>query len=222
MADGRGRPGAAQIGAGRSLTIRLADGSGSCTYRSDGHDLAIDLSAAGEGAIEGDVVAEMDQSAFSDFVNEMWSVFGLLYSNRVSIVRGTFEQFAAWEPALQALWFDRPIYSETTVDSLVDRSGGPLDLAQAFTVQSDRDEMAHFLRTTGYLVVRGVFSAGEVDEFNRLIADEKVKATAGDNRSWWATDAEGTTFAAGSSISVCANDALRIWPTTLGSALSCR
>ena len=191
MADGRGRPGAAQIGAGRSLTIRLVDGSASCTYRSDGHDLSIEPSAEGGGATEGDVVAEMDQSAFSDFVNEMWSVFGLLYANRVRIVRGTFEQFAAWEPALQALWFDRPIYSETTVDSLVDRSGRPLDLAQTFTLHDDHDEMAHFLRTTGYLVVRGVFSAGEVDELNALIADEKVKATAGDSRSWWATDAEG-------------------------------
>ena len=151
LADGRGRPGAAQLGAGRSLTIRLVDGSASCTYRSDGRDLSIEPSAEGGGATEGDVVAEMDQSAFSDFVNEMWSVFGLLYANRVRIVRGTFEHFAAWEPALQALWFDRPIYSEATVDSLVDRSGRPLDLAQSFTLRDDRDEMAHFfLRTTGY------------------------------------------------------------------------
>ena len=96
LAEGRGRPGAAQLGAGRSLTIRLADGAGTCTYRSDGHDLSIDPSAEGGGAVEGDVVAEMDQSAFSDFVNEMWTVFGLLYANRVRIARGTFEQFAAW------------------------------------------------------------------------------------------------------------------------------
>ena len=191
LAEGRGRPGAAQLGAGRSLTIRLADGAGTCTYRSDGRDLSIDTSTEGGGAVEGDVVAEMDQSAFSDFVNEMWTVFGLLYANRVRIVRGTFEQFAAWEPALQALWFDRPIYSEATVDSLVDRSGQPLDLARAFTLSDDHDEMAHFLRTTGYLVVRGAFSVSEVDELNALIASEKAKATAGDNRSWWATDADG-------------------------------
>ena len=190
LADGRGRPGAAHIGAGRSLTIRLADGTGACTYRSDGRDISIELSGEGEGGA-GEVVAEMDQSAFSDFVNEMWSVFGLLYANRVRVTQGTFEHFAAWEPALQGLWFDRPIYSASTVDSLVDRSGRPLDLAQTFTLADDRDEMAHFLRTTGYLVVRGAFAASEIDGLNAMVAREKATAKAGDNRSWWATDADG-------------------------------
>jgi hypothetical protein len=186
LADGRGRAGAAQLGVGRSLTIRLVDGDSACTYRSDGRDLSIEMDSA-----DGGVVAEMDQSAFSDFVNEMWSVFGLLYSNRVRIVRGTFEQFAAWEPALQALWFDRPIYTQATVDTLVDRAGRPLDLARSFTVAEDRDDMAHFLRTTGYLVVRAVFATSEIDELNTLIATEKATARSGDNRSWWATGADG-------------------------------
>src|SRR5690349_19710762 len=76
LSEGRGRPGAAHLGARRSLTIRLTDGA-SCTYRSDGNDIAVELDAADEG-----VVVELDQAAFSDFVNEMWSVFGLLYSSR--------------------------------------------------------------------------------------------------------------------------------------------
>jgi hypothetical protein len=85
------------MGAGRSLTIRLIDGA-SCTYRSDGRDLSAALDTD-----DGTVVVEVDQQAFSDFANEMWSVFGLLYAGRVHVQRGTFEQFAAWEPALQAL-----------------------------------------------------------------------------------------------------------------------
>jgi ectoine hydroxylase-related dioxygenase (phytanoyl-CoA dioxygenase family) len=185
LVAGRGQPGAAQLGAGPSLTISLTDGS-SCTYRSDGHDVTIDV-----GGADGKVVAEMDQAAFSDFVNEMWSVFGLLYAGRVQITRGTFEQFAAWEPALQALWFDRPIYSPAIVDTLVDRAGMPLDLARSFTMADDHDEMAHFLRTTGYLVIRSVFSDDEVGTLNALVAAEKATAASGDNRSWWATDAEG-------------------------------
>lgn len=186
LSDGRGRAGAVQLGAGRSLTIRVTDSGGACTYRSDGRDLTIDIDGA-----DGHVVAEMDQSAFSDFANEMWSVFGLLYANRVRIVGGTFEQFAAWEPALQALWFDRPIYSQATVDSLVDRAGRPLELTQSFTLGDDRDDMAHFLRTAGYLVVRGVFASSEIDELNSLVAGEKATARSGDNRSWWATGADG-------------------------------
>src|SRR6476659_4566784 len=186
LADGRGRAGAAHLGIGRSLTIRLVDDGGACTYRSDGRDLSIDMDGA-----DGYVVAEMDQSAFSDFANEMWSVFGLLYANRVRIVQGAFDHFAAWEPALQALWFDRPIYSRATIESLVDRSGRPLDLARSFTLSDDRDDMAHFLRTTGYLVIRGAFARDEIDELNALIADEKAQAQSGDKRSWWATGADG-------------------------------
>src|SRR5260370_3650 len=79
----------------------------------------------------------------------------------------------------------------TRAASLVDRSGRPLDLTQTFTMSDDRDEMAHFLRTTGYLVVRGAFEPHEIDEFNALVAVEKTTARAGDNRSWWATDADG-------------------------------
>ena len=186
MVGGRARASrCSTAGRGPSLTIRLTDGS-SCTYRSDGHDLTIAV-----GGADGKVVAEMDQAAFSDFANEMWSVFGLLYAGRVQIKQGTFEQFAAWEPTLQALWFDRPIYSPAIVDALVDRAGKPLDLARSFTMADDHDEMAHFLRTTGYLVLRDVFTTSEIDELNALIADEKATAASGDNRSWWATDADG-------------------------------
>ena len=74
---------------------------------------------------------------------------------------------------------------------LVDRAGRPLDLRQSFTLTDDRDDMAHFLRTTGYLIVRGVFATSEIDELNALIAAEKAKAWSGDNRSWWATGADG-------------------------------
>ena len=67
----------------------------------------------------------------------------------------------------------------------------PLNLARSFTMADDHDEMAHFLHTTGYLVIRSVFSADEVGALNALVAAEKATAASGDNRSWWATDAEG-------------------------------
>jgi ectoine hydroxylase-related dioxygenase (phytanoyl-CoA dioxygenase family) len=184
LAEGRGRAGAVQIGEGRSLTIQVADAV--CTYRSDGRDLTVELDVA-----DGKVVVELDGQAFSDFANEMWSVFGLLYAGRVQVRRGTFEQFAAWEPVLQALWFDRPIYSRDTASSLVDRDGNPLDLRRSFTLDDDHEEMRHFLATTGYLVVRNVFAPDEIAALTARVAEERAKARPGDNRSWWATDADG-------------------------------
>jgi ectoine hydroxylase-related dioxygenase (phytanoyl-CoA dioxygenase family) len=181
--EGRGRAGAAVVGLGRSITFRV-DGR-EWTYRSTGADLELI-----EGGVGG-FTAELDAAAFSDLVNEMWSVFGLLYSDRVTLENGNFGHFASWEPALQALWFGRPIYGPDTVDALVDRNGGPLDLARSFALDDDPDEMAHFLQTCGYLVVRGVFERSETDVMNAIVAREKATASPDDNRSWWATDIDG-------------------------------
>lgn len=179
LAVGRGRPGARDVGEGRSLTLRV--GNKAYSYTSSGNNLMVR-----PGTAESGVVAEMAPDAFSDFANEMWSVFGLMYSQRVAVARGSFDQFAAWEPALQALWFDRPIYRADTVSSL-----DGLDLSRSFTLESDRAEMADFLSRTGYLVVRGVFSAAEVAAFNAIVVREKATATPADKRSWWAQDAQG-------------------------------
>ena len=105
---------------------------------------------------------------------------------------GTFDHFAAWEPALQALWFDRPIYSQATVESLVDRAGRPLDLTRnrsrwPTTVTTWRTSCARPVTSSSAVRSR----PSEIDELNALIADEKANARSGDNRSWWATGADG-------------------------------
>src|SRR2546430_16181809 len=51
LAEGRGRPGAAQLGAGRSLTIRLADGAGPRTDRRDGPTPSSAPSSGGGGPV---------------------------------------------------------------------------------------------------------------------------------------------------------------------------
>lgn len=76
-------------------------------------------------------------------------------------------------------------------EALVGRDGEPLDLGRTFTLDEERDEMAHFLSTCGYLVVRGVFEPHEIHAMNIVVARERATASPEDNRSRWATDVEG-------------------------------
>ena len=99
--------------------------------------------------------------------------------------------FLAWEPALRWMFTGRPVYDPDAID-LRDASGAPLDSAQPFELDSDRDEMAHFLREVGYLWVRNVLSPEEVatlrEESDRL----RSAAREGDQESWWGRRADGS------------------------------
>jgi hypothetical protein len=181
--DGRGAKAAVSMAADRSLTFVVGDDA--WTYRSTGDDIEVV-----EGRASG-LTISLAGDAFSDFVNEMWSVFGLLYGERLTLETGSFEHLVAWEPVLQALWFDRPIYAATESSEFVGRNGTPLSLHQSFTLDDDADEMAHFLQTCGFLVLRNVFSAEEIAAMNEVVERERQRSTPDDKRSWWATDSDG-------------------------------
>ena len=51
--------------------------------------------------------------------------------------------------------------------TFVDADGGPLDLDRTFTIDDDRDEMAHFLEQAGFLHLRGVFDESEMAALGR-------------------------------------------------------
>jgi ectoine hydroxylase-related dioxygenase (phytanoyl-CoA dioxygenase family) len=179
LAAGQGRAAARDIGDGRSITLRRTGGA-AYTYRSVGGDLTLE---PGDGA---ELEVELASDAFDDLLTEAWSVFGLLYADRVRVRRGDFNGFARWEAPLQALWFGRPIYGSDTVAALSD-----LDVTRTFTLADDDADLRQFLATAGFLVLRGVFSAEEVARFNAIIAEQKELSSPGDGRSWWATRADG-------------------------------
>ena len=181
LAEGRGVPAARYLGPGRTLALRLPNGF-SYTYRSTGDDLEV---TPGDDAA---TVVELPPDAFADLVSEAWSVFGLLYGDRVATTKGSFADFAVWEAPLQALWFGRPIYGTDAIASLVD-----VDLSRSLSLApgQDTEEAATFLATTGFLVLRQVFDGSEIAELNAIVADERAKAVPGDEKSWWATRANG-------------------------------
>jgi hypothetical protein len=87
------------------------------------------------------------------------------------------------------MYSGRPVYQPGR--QFADLDGAPLDLAASFTLASGRAEMRHFLRTTGFLHVRGVFAAGEVEMFRRETVRLAGAARPGDDRSWWAKGKDG-------------------------------
>lgn len=185
LADGRGVLATrTNLGSAGPLAFRLPDGA-AYTYvpREGSMDVV-------RGDDEARTVIELSHDDWQGLVHDLESAPGLLYSGRASCPRGKAMRFVLWEPILRAMYRGRPPFDPQRVD-LRDRDGSPLDVTRTFRLDDDADDLAHFLRTAGYLHVKGVFSPDEVDAL-RLSADAlRSLAVEGDKKSWWARDAEG-------------------------------
>jgi Phytanoyl-CoA dioxygenase (PhyH) len=183
IAAGRGALAAKAIARLGSLGLRLPDGA-AFTYRRAADGVAL---AAGDA--EADTVIELDREAWEGLAHDYESAPGLLYAGRVRCLRGNAMQLVLWEPALRALYQGRPVYDPD--EPLLDRDGRPLDVARSFRADADEAELAHFLRTTGYLFVRELFSPAEIEAFRRDAEELRREAVKGDRLSWWAKNAAG-------------------------------
>jgi len=174
-------PGARALG---SLAFRLPDGA-AYTYRpgADGMDVV-----AGDAAA--DTVIELSAELWRNLVGELDAAAGLLYGGRAKCLRGSALRWVAWEPALRAMWSGRPVYHAGEVE-LRGRGGAPLDPTASFAPGDDREDMAHFLRTAGYLFVRGVFGAAEIAALRTEAEALAGEARKGDKLSWWGKNAAG-------------------------------
>jgi hypothetical protein len=167
-----------------SIALKVRE-VGSYTYRLAGD--GIEVVAGDAGA---DSVFELDQASWEGLVHEIEAPAGLLYARRIQCLRGDPMRIMLWEPGLRALYNGRPAYDRERLD-LRDRTGRPLDVEQTFTLESERDDMAHFLGAAGYLFVRDVFQPGEIDVFLREAAALRGEARKGDKLSWWGKNRRG-------------------------------
>ena len=115
--------------------------------------VAGDSLAIREGLDDAGVVAVLSADALSDLVQDAQSTMGLAMTARVKITAGNITDWIGWEPALRALLDGRKVH-ETGDVTFVDLDGGELDLDRTFTLDDDREEMAHFLEQAGFLHVR--------------------------------------------------------------------
>ena len=136
------------------------------------------------------VVARLDEDALSDLIQDYQSTMGLAMTARVAVEQGSFDDWIGWEMPLRALLDGRRVYERGDVD-FVDAEGGELDLDRVFTLDDDREEMAHFLGQAGFVHVRSVFEPDEMAAVGRDIDAFIALAQPDDGDSWWAEDAEG-------------------------------
>lgn len=184
LAAGRGALAASGARTLGSLAFRLPEGD---AYSYVPTDAGMDV-VAGDAAAH--TVIELSAELWQNLVRELDAAAGLLYGGRAKCLRGSALRWVAWEPALRAMWSGRPVYHAHELE-LKDRRGAPLDPAAAFTLVSDRDDMAHFLRTAGYLFVRGVFAADEIAALRAEAEALAAEARRGDKLSWWGKNAAG-------------------------------
>jgi ectoine hydroxylase-related dioxygenase (phytanoyl-CoA dioxygenase family) len=137
---------------------------------------------------DAEIVIEVESEAWQDYVHELRTRIGLLYSGAVRFVRGRYDDWDAWEPALRSLYSGIPIYDPENLD-LVDQDGAPLDLHRRFARDEDPRVLAHFLRKTGYLVVADVFEPDHVARLSEETDRLRSEATEGGLYSWWTEDA---------------------------------
>jgi hypothetical protein len=167
-----------------SLALRLPDGAAFTYRRRDG---ALEVVPGDETA---DTVIELDRQSWQGLVHELEAPAGLLYAGRVRCLRGQAIDLVAWEPGLRALYNGRAPYDPDRLD-LRDRHRRPLDVERTFVPEDDPEEMAHFLRTAGYLFVRKVFRDEEVAAFRSEADALRGEARQGDHVSWWGKNAAG-------------------------------
>jgi len=184
LAGGRARLAAETTAQLRSLALRVTDGA-AFTYQPCDGGVAV---VAGDDTAT--TVLEIDLDAWQGLVHELEAPAGLVYAGRVRCRRGAAVDLMAWESALRAMYHGRPAYHPERLD-LRDRHGQRLDPATTFTVAADGDDMAHFLRTAGYLFVRDVFGPDEVQQLQREAEALSREARPGDKLSWWGKTATG-------------------------------
>jgi hypothetical protein len=139
------------------------------------------------------VLVLADEESWIDYLHEFRTRYGLLYSQAVRFERGSFDSWDDWEPAIRCMYSGRPIYDPASLD-FRDRRGAKLDLRRSFGLGDDPEEMSHFLRQTGWLVVRRAFEPALIQALSGEIDRLASEAREGELSSWWATGAGGRRF----------------------------
>jgi len=184
LAAGNGAMAARAAASLGSFALRFPDGR-AWTYQVIDGEIALRA-----GDADAETVMELGPDEWEGLVHDYESAPGLLYGGRAKCPRGNAMHFVLWEPALRAMYTGRPVFVPEEVD-LRDRRGKALDVERSFRHGDDPEDMAHFLRTAGYLCVRGVFGEKEVAEFREEALELRDEAVKGDKASWWGKGPEG-------------------------------
>lgn len=189
LAEGVNEQAAWDVAGKDPISIGLPDGR-FYTYRCREGRILVEPGQARDART---ILEIVDHESWLDYLYEFRTRYGLLFSNAVRFVRGDFETWDEWEPAIRCMYSGRPIYDPARIE-FRDLAGDPLDLHRSFEVGDDPEEMSNFLRQTGFLVVRRAYDPELIAMLSRELDRVIAESTEGNLYSWWATDAEGDRF----------------------------
>ncbi len=166
-------------------TLGLVIGDTAVHLGDDGGCLALRAGDAGDGP-----VVELDARACSEFLQDVTSAFGLIMAGRARMVRGTNDEFVAWEPVLRAVLDERPVHEPGMVQLLA-ADGASLQLHRKFRIDEPTEEIGHFLAEAGFLHLSGVFTEAEMAAVSIELDFALAAAERDDGASFWARTSDG-------------------------------
>ena len=159
------------------LTVQV-DGSAWTLAADDG---ALTLQ---EGTVDGALVLDLDEAAFSDWAQLQRSLNGMVVMQQLRFEGGDERDVSVWDALWHTLLEGWPVVDPDL--AFVDRHGAPLDLGQSFGPDEDPADIAHFLREAGFLHLRGWLSTEDMATIAADIERAVPTYAEGDGRSWWA------------------------------------
>ncbi|MGP3928802.1 phytanoyl-CoA dioxygenase family protein [Nonomuraea sp. KM88] len=168
---------AARLGLGR-LSLRVGDTMRTLVPEADTVTVVDD-------ATSGELVVDIGEAAFSEWVQEVRTMLALLVSGDAQVSSGDSNAALAWDVVLRAMVDGRPMYEPGSI-SLTNLDGSPLDVDRSFTPDDDDAEMGRFLEQAGFLMLRGWIGADAVAAISADIDRGLTSARRDDPHRWWA------------------------------------
>jgi hypothetical protein len=162
----------------RPLAFRLEDGR-AYTYVPSGRSFTVE-----EGSDRAETVATLPEQEWHDFVWELRSAFACFYADRLSLY-GSFGQLVRWEPPLRVALDGQAVYDVDDPPQVLDGFGHPVDLSATFTLDDEEPDVADFLHRTGFVHLRDVMQASEIEALRTEVDAAVARARPDDRRSWW-------------------------------------
>jgi len=165
----------------RPLGFQLSDGR-AYTYVPEGKSFIL---RPGTGAAQ--TVVELSLDSWCDFVWELKTCFALLYADQLTVRAGSFAQMARWEPPLRVAFSNQALFDLDHPARMEDEGGRELDLTKSYTLNDPASETRRFLHQVGFVHLRAVLNAAEIEALNSDVSEALGRARPDDRRSWWTT-----------------------------------
>ncbi len=151
---------------------------------------AADTVALWAGARDGALIVRLTPDQFSKWAQNQITLNGLLVAQSLDFTDGTLADISAWDSLWIALLEGWPVVDPEL--AFRDRRGQPLDLAETFTVDDDPEDIAHFLREAGFVLLRGWLDPVDLAPISEEMDAALSDYVEGDGKSWWATLNDGS------------------------------